>query len=460
MLITDGRRLIGSQYDCVIVGSGPAGLTVALELSASNRRVLVVETHDGGKDCAPSIAYGHYAGGYWNAHAIRTLGGTSAVWSGWCTTLRDEDFNNPAVGVSWPITREELLPHYRASAGILDRHPSIVDYEKSLSPTWVYRPFSVKTPTRLREKYADVLRQSTNLHVALGCTAIGIDANASRTAVTRLRYFRHDSGDERALVLRPDQALVIAGGGIANAQLLLQPRAEGGVPVGNESGLVGRFLMEHPHFLSAAHCVIDEDLRRHQPPAAFGRFVPTLVMAADRARELGRYGCSLDFSTSDDYPDMRAYLETTTRASQYVYSLDLRAEMRPSAHNRVTLSAERDRTGLHRPIVHCVLAADDFMNSEFTLRDFGRTILRENRGRLRIDNDLIYRRVLGGGHTMGTTRMGTDQSNSVVDRNCRVHGYRNFFIAGSSVFATGGYANPTFTIVALAYRLAHEILGV
>jgi choline dehydrogenase-like flavoprotein len=459
MLITDGRRLSGNQYDCVIVGSGPAGLTVALELGASNRRVLILETDDGGKDCAPSIAYGHYAGGYWNGHAIRALGGTSAVWSGWCTTLRDEDFNNPAVGVSWPITREDLLPHYRASASVLDRHPSIVDYEKSLSPTWVYRPFSVKTPTRLREKYADVLRQSASIHVALGCTAVGVDANDARTAVSRLRYFRHDSGDERVLSLRSDQALVIAGGGIGNAQLLLQPREDGNVPVGNESGLVGRFLMEHPHFPSSAHCIIDENLHRHRPPVEFGRFLPTIVMAAPRARELGRYGCSLEFSVNDEYQDVRTYLETTTGAAQYVYRLDLRAEMRPSAHNRVVLSAERDRTSLHRPLAHCVLAADDFMNAEFTLREFGHMLIRENRGRLRIDNDLIYRRVLGGGHIMGTTRMGTDRSNSVVDRNCRVHGYRNFFLAGSSVFATGGYANPTFTIVALASRLAHEILG-
>ena len=163
----------------------------------------------------------------------------------------------------------------------------------------------MKTPTRLREKYAEVLRQSPNLHVALACTAVGIDANASRSSVTRLRYFRHDSGDERSLTIRPDQALVIAGGGIGNAQLLLQPRTDGGVPAGNESGLVGKFLMEHPHFSSAAHCIIDENVHRHRPPDTFGRFVPTLVMAAARARELGRYGCSLEFSAQDEYPEMR-----------------------------------------------------------------------------------------------------------------------------------------------------------
>ena len=422
MLITDGRRLSGNQYDCIIVGSGPAGLTVAVDLAAANRRVLVLETDAGGKDCAPSIGYGHYSGGYWNGHAIRALGGTTAVWSGWCTTLREDDFDNPAVGASWPITRDDLLPHYRASCGVLDRHAAVIDYEKPLWPDWDYRPFSVKTPTRLREKYGDLLSQSANLHVALGCTAVGLDADESRSTVTRLRYFRHEAGDERVLAIRPDLPVVIAGGGLANAQLLLQPRADGAVPVGNESGLVGRFLMEHPHFSTAGECVINEDVHRHRPPDAFGRFVPAIALSRARARALGRYGCSLELSASGEQADVRAYLEQARGVTQYSYRVDVRAEMKPSASNRIVLTAERDRTGLHRPEAHCVLDADDFRNVELTLRELGSTLLSRNIGRLRLNNDLIYRRVLGGGHTLGTTRMGTSRSSSVVDPNCRVHG--------------------------------------
>jgi choline dehydrogenase-like flavoprotein len=45
----------------------------------------------------------------------------------------------------------------------------------------------------------------------------------------------------------------------------------------------------------------------------------------------------------------------------------------------------------------------------------------------------------------------------VVDKNCRVHGVRNLFIAGSAVFTTGGYANPTLTNLALSIRVADQV---
>ncbi len=63
----------------------------------------------------------------------------------------------------------------------------------------------------------------------------------------------------------------------------------------------------------------------------------------------------------------------------------------------------------------------------------------------------------GGDHHMGTTRMSDDPKKGVVDRNCRVHGLANLFVGGSSVFATCGFCNPTFTITALAVRLADHL---
>ena len=71
----------------------------------------------------------------------------------------------------------------------------------------------------------------------------------------------------------------------------------------------------------------------------------------------------------------------------------------------------------------------------------------------RIDHPVVW----GGGHFMCTTRMGKDKKDSVVDLNCKLHGFNNIFLAGSSVFSAPGAANPTFTIVTLAVRLGQHL---
>ncbi len=67
------------------------------------------------------------------------------------------------------------------------------------------------------------------------------------------------------------------------------------------------------------------------------------------------------------------------------------------------------------------------------------------------------RRGLTQAHHMGTTRMHDDPTRGVVDAECRVHGLDNLYIAGSSVFPSCGAVNPTFTIVALALRIAEHV---
>jgi choline dehydrogenase-like flavoprotein len=65
-----------------------------------------------------------------------------------------------------------------------------------------------------------------------------------------------------------------------------------------------------------------------------------------------------------------------------------------------------------------------------------------------------------GFHHMCTTRMTDDPSEGVVDADCRMHEVDNLWVAGSSVFATPGVATPTYTIVALAVRLADHLKAV
>lgn len=448
------------RYDCYVIGAGPAGLTLALELAKTNHSVLVFET--GGlteprSDLPNAVNYGHFRDGWWNAHSIRILGGTSRVWSGWCATLMDVDFANPAAGVRWPIAKSDLAPYYRRAARVLDREPSILDVETPLAPGFAYRPFSTGSPTRFGPKYQDVLSVSSLVDVALGTSVVGLDANASRSAVSQLTCFRHDAGVRETVHLDAAQNVVLAGGGIGNAHLFLQPRADGGVPVGNESRLTGKYLMEHPHLFSAGEVVLDEDIDQQSRPADFGGAVHVLVPDDQQMRRHGLLACSVECSRRTTEHPMADHLAGQYGRTFHHYTCNTRSEMAPSATNEVFLTGERDAAGLFRPAVRCAIGAGDVFNVETTLRLLGESLNESGKGRVRINNQRLYGRATGGGHIMGTTRMGTSRSNSVVDVDCRVHGYDNLFVAGSSVFPTSGYANPTLTIVALSLRLADTL---
>ena len=87
----------------------------------------------------------------------------------------------------------------------------------------------------------------------------------------------------------------------------------------------------------------------------------------------------------------------------------------------------------------------------------GELLIKKNLGRL-IGEDFLFEDNVNyisesGWHHMGGTRMGNDEKNSVVDQNLKIHGSKNIYVIGSSVFPTGGHANPTFTIIQLTLRL-------
>jgi len=80
------------------------------------------------------------------------------------------------------------------------------------------------------------------------------------------------------------------------------------------------------------------------------------------------------------------------------------------------------------------------------------------RVKVELDEDETWPdRLYYGPHFMGTTRMHNDQRQGVVDKNCRVHAMHNLYIAGASVFPTGGIGTPTLTLTALAIRLADHL---
>jgi choline dehydrogenase-like flavoprotein len=69
--------------------------------------------------------------------------------------------------------------------------------------------------------------------------------------------------------------------------------------------------------------------------------------------------------------------------------------------------------------------------------------------------------ILAGGriiHELGVTRMGKDPKTSVVNPQCQAHDVRNVFVADAGPFVSQPDKNPTWTILALAWRTSEYIL--
>jgi len=148
-------------------------------------------------------------------------------------------------------------------------------------------------------------------------------------------------------------------------------------------------------------------------------------------------------------------LETNSRGT---YPLELNSEQIPHPDNAITLSDEKDAFGMPRINLHWELKKEDI---DSAVRSFEalQTMLNELEDcELSYDKAQLIEEIQKappiGGHHLGTTRMGRDIKDSVVDTNCRVHDVDNLFIASSSIFTTSGHANPTLLIVAFALRLA------
>ena len=137
-------------------------------------------------------------------------------------------------------------------------------------------------------------------------------------------------------------------------------------------------------------------------------------------------------------------------------------EQAPNPDSRVTLTDDRDVLGQRKVCVDWRLTALDRHTYRTAAHLFGLELARACGGCFEPEawvdaDDGTPPRVQGTAHHLGTTRMADDPRQGVVDRHCRVHGMDNLHIAGSSVFPTGGWAFPTFTIVALSLRLADRL---
>ena len=136
-------------------------------------------------------------------------------------------------------------------------------------------------------------------------------------------------------------------------------------------------------------------------------------------------------------------------------------EQDPVFENRITLSRKRDPFGVPRPKIIYNKSKITKDTIRIILESLGKTFIKYNIGRIAIE-DFFYNdkdfMTDAGYHHLGGTRMGNDPNSSVVDKDLKVHHLSNLYVAGSSVFTTGGYANPTLSIVQLSLRLSDHLI--
>lgn len=507
------------RCDVCIVGAGPAGITLALELAGRGRSVCLLESGGLGHErSSQALLDGEVAGaGYPKLIETRSamLGGATGVWAGWCRPLDAIDFEprDWIAGSGWPFAREELLqfvprahelcglgaPDYDVAGWEARSHCSRLpfvdaEFEPAVFHTRVFR---------FGTEHRSALERSAGIRVLLHATALGLERGEGGDRIARVRAGTL-SGQRFDVVGRE---VVLAAGGIENARILLLSAESPGRAIGNERGLVGRHFMEHGFINAGAFVPRDPTLPLdfHFPfaahPGSAVRAVLALRAAVQRERRLLNgaifFHPAYEAHAVFDSPEVQAMLEignalrgravpggigrraaTALRAPgklltaiarkltahggpQPVWRTRAIFECSPHPENRVTLARDRDAFG--RPLARLEWrAADADIESCRRMHVlFDASLRRAGLGRFepRFPDDAAAWRpgVECGKHHMGTTRMHPDPRHGVVNADARVHGFRNLHVAGSSVFATGGYANPTLTLVALAVRLARRL---
>ena len=449
---------------------------------------------------------------------LRLFGGTAAIWGGRCAELDPIDFERRSwvAHSGWPITKADLDPYYRdsfADLGLLrpggtdmweatDTPRPGFDADKLDADMWVFDEEG--------ERFTDVdrghlCRTRQLLNAAVTEVEVGPQGHVRSLTCTST------NGRTAKVVAR---SYVLANGAIDTVRLLT-----GGVParpdgLGNEHDILGRYFMEHPHARGGQ--ILPEKLAkvitllpraiRHEGR----RYAAYLRPAEALQREAGILNTSLSIAPrrhegekvetfravtnklKHDLPSSRLWrssyhrlkslavrgLEWTDPWSSVLnmklsgklglYAI-IRAEQAPNPDSRVTLGSERDPFGMREPVLdwrflpidrRSVRILMETLDGELRRMGLGHAVpapwLSES-GPLWATDPLISAHPIGGYHHMGGARMGSDPKTSVVDADCRLHASPNLYLAGSAVFPTGGWANPTVTIMALAKRLADHI---
>ena len=506
--------------DLCVIGAGAAGIAIARRFAGHRASVVVLESGGFELESATQQLYDFENVGLPRSPLtrLRYFGGTTGEWDNRCAPLSASDFApRPWIDHSgWPLSLDELEPYYAAAhdvcglklnvydeslPAILDARMPSLDGSKLRNQFWQFSP---GPPVRFGTAYRQELAASTTVRVLLHANATNIQVTPNGTAVEHVEARTLEGVTVR---IRP-RFVVLCCGGIENARLLLLSNRVEPQGLGNRRDLVGRYFMEHPRTECGVVAARDPYWLETtysgywRPPPDGAHFLAGVALSpAAQARE-EVLSCAAVFNYDEPFSGTEALRRLFHRASggdstaqdiardvwramddlgevvinarrkfllpgRDIYrrpqaiTMTCDVEQAPNPDSRVTLSSERDALGQPRARIDWRITDLERRTVQALATAIGEEFGRLNVGRVKLPEWLIDRHAPAAfrevHHHMGTTRMAPGPESGVVSRDSQVFGIANLYVAGSSVFPTGGHVNPTLTIVALSLRLADHL---
>lgn len=503
--------------DICIFGAGVAGLSIAREFINTPYKVCVLEGGGLGYEPESQALYeGKNVGvDYWSLESarIRFFGGTGNHWGGYCLPLEEDDFEKRSWvnNSGWPFKKADLDPFYDRARSVLklqqpsfsasDWQPQGIDtlpFDENFVENRVMQmsPFSeVNTP--FGATYKSFFEQSQNIEIFLHANLVEINSNENSSVITGVKA-RSFSG--RELKVNAKQ-YVLALGGIENARQLLLANSTQESGLGNQNDLVGRYFADHP-FLSSQNTMLitDESIKTtlfYRDQIKANALSGYLTLSPKLRAQEQLLTCRFTFEPLPwhsvpkgpsavnslwqslkhlEYPEhlpgkiknilfnidnVFSAAVSSSRKHKLLAARYVSTEVIPNHSSRVILDHDTDELGQQKAILDWRLDGKQEIDSiARSLKLLARETGKNDIGRLKINLEQVAdwpESFAVGMHHMGTTRMHNDPKKGVVDADCKIHGSKNFYVTGSSVFPTFGHANPTFTIVALAIKLADKL---
>ncbi len=442
-----------------IVGAGPAGMTLAREL-ASVAQVLVIESGGFENDAnQQALLVGESAGMNYplTETRARVFGGSSTLWAGYCAVFDAHDFcaRGWVPGSGWPFGIESIQPYYDDAAELLNLGkpefdagdiarragvPLLFDRAPAVPTVWRFG-----TPTR---RFSEFLREefetSSDITTVIHANVVDIRLDGEHGRVTELTIRTLD-GREGCVSA---DVFVLACGGIETPRMLLNADSQVPQGVGNATDMVGRCFMEHPHRAITPLVLQNSGSLEAWTRRGFydgGEFMSCIGLSAQFQEE-----AQILNARAHVYRTPGMQLDETPRVGLFM-------EQAPNPESRVLLSNSTDALGMRRARLDWRLTDLDWKTYERTASALAQEFERIGAGRMRGEIESAARDrepVLHSNHHLGTTRMSERREEGVVDPNCRVHDLSNLYIIGGSIFPTVSWANPTFTLMTLTFRLA------